>query len=158
MHRYHLLLIFLDPVLGNAIQKAASEVASLALVDHFPLVIWQAGSGTQTNMNTNEVISNRANEILGSPRGSKSPVHPNDHVNLSGSSNDGFATAMHVAAVLGLEEELLPQLDAMQDALRRKGNQFQHIIKVGRTHLQDAVPLTLGQEFFWLRGATRIRY
>ncbi|MCJ1298602.1 fumarase fum1 [Hypocenomyce scalaris] len=107
-------------------------------------------------MNVNEVISNRANEILGSPLGGKTPVHPNDHVNLSGSSNDGFATAMHIAAVLSLEEELLPQMAALEEALRRKSDQFQHIIKIGRTHLQDAVPLTLGQEFSGF--ATQIEY
>ena len=133
--------------MGYAIKKAASEVADLTLIDHFPLVIWQTGSGTQTNMNVNEVISNRANEILGSPLGAKSPIHPNDHVNLSGSSNDGFATAMHIAAILSLEEELLPQIFAFEKVLQRKVDQFDNIIKIGRTHLQDAVPLTLGQEF-----------
>jgi len=133
--------------LGQAIEQAASEVASGSLIDHFPLVIWQTGSGTQTNMNTNEVISNRANEILGSRLGAKKPVHPNDHVNMSGSSNDGFATAIHIAAVLALENELLPQMSLLEQALGRKKAQFDHIIKIGRTHLQDAVPLTLGQEF-----------
>ena len=155
-HYVLVLILPVEPKLGNAIQQAASEVASLALIEHFPLVIWQTGSGTQTNMNTNEVISNRANEILGSPLGAKSPVHPNDHVNLSGSSNDGFATAMHIAAVLSLEEELLPQIAAMQEALQKKSDQWQHIIKIGRTHLQDAVPLTLGQEFSGF--ATQMEY
>lgn len=137
----------LDSKLGEAIQKAADEVASLKLIDHFPLVIWQTGSGTQTNMNTNEVISNRANEILGSQLGSKSPIHPNNHVNLSGSSNDGFATAMHIAALLDFEELLLPSLRHLLKVMQRKSHEFAHIIKIGRTHLQDAVPLSLGQEF-----------
>ncbi|KAK5949901.1 fumarase fum1 [Knufia fluminis] len=137
----------LDAKLGVAIQQAASEVASLDLIDHFPLVIWQTGSGTQTNMNTNEVISNRANQILGHELGKKYPVHPNDHVNKSGSSNDGMATAMHIAAVLDLTELLLPSLQRITEVLRQRSDEFQDIIKVGRTHLQDAVPLSLGQEF-----------
>jgi fumarate hydratase class II len=137
----------LDPKLGKAIQQAAEEVASLKLVDHFPLVVWQTGSGTQSNMNANEVISNRAIEILGGQMGSKKPVHPNDHVNMSASSNDTFPTVMHIAAVLELEEELLPALKSLRDALDRKSQQFEKIIKIGRTHLQDATPLTLGQEF-----------
>ena len=136
-----------DPKLGKAIQQAAKEVASLKLVDHFPLVVWQTGSGTQSNMNANEVISNRAIEILGGQMGSKKPVHPNDHVNMSASSNDTFPTVMHIAAVLELEEELLPALKSLRDALDRKSQQFEKIIKIGRTHLQDATPLTLGQEF-----------
>ncbi|KIX99975.1 uncharacterized protein Z520_04613 [Fonsecaea multimorphosa CBS 102226] len=139
--------IDIDAKLGQAIQQAAKEVASLELIDHFPLVVWQTGSGTQTNMNTNEVISNRANEILGQPLGQKSPVHPNDHVNMSGSSNDGMATAMHIAAVLDLEDLLLPAVTSLRDAMRKKSEQFAHIVKIGRTHLQDAVPLSLGQEF-----------
>lgn len=136
--------------LAHAIEQAASEVASLKLIDHFPLSIWQTGSGTQTNMNTNEVISNRANEILGiKERGTKSPVHPNDHVNRSGSSNDGTATAMHIAAVCEFEGRLLPSLEALWRAMKSKSEEFEKlgIIKVGRTHLQDAVPLSLGQEF-----------
>ena len=137
----------LDPKIGNAIQEAASEVASLKLVDHFPLVVWQTGSGTQSNMNANEVISNRAIEILGGQMGSKKPVHPNDHVNISASSNDTFPTVMHIAAVLEIEEKLLPSLQNLRDALDRKSKQFEHLIKIGRTHLQDATPLTLGQEF-----------
>ncbi|KAK4550821.1 hypothetical protein LTR36_000401 [Oleoguttula mirabilis] len=137
----------LDPKLGKAIQEAASEVASLKLVDHFPLVVWQTGSGTQSNMNANEVISNRAIEILGGTMGSKKPVHPNDHVNMSASSNDTFPTVMHIAAVLEFEEQLLPSLKALKDALEKKREQFERIIKIGRTHLQDATPLTLGQEF-----------
>ena len=137
----------LDARLGDAIQTAASEVYSLKLIDHFPLVIWQTGSGTQTNMNTNEVISNRANKILSSPLGSKSPVHPNDHVNRSGSSNDGMATAMHVATVLDVEDLLIPALNSLRKLILQKSTEFQGIIKIGRTHLQDAVPLSLGQEF-----------
>ncbi|KAF2462972.1 fumarate hydratase [Lindgomyces ingoldianus] len=137
----------LDPKLGGAIQQAAAEVASLKLVDHFPLVVWQTGSGTQSNMNANEVISNRAIEILGGTMGSKKPVHPNDHVNMSASSNDTFPTVMHIAAVLDLEESLLPALISLRDALKKKSGQFEKIIKIGRTHLQDATPLTLGQEF-----------
>jgi fumarate hydratase class II len=117
------------------------------LVDHFPLVVWQTGSGTQSNMNANEVISNRAIEILGGQMGSKKPVHPNDHVNMSASSNDSFPTVMHVAAVLEIEETLLPSLKSLRDALQQKVDQFAKIIKIGRTHLQDATPLTLGQEF-----------
>ncbi|MCJ1289043.1 fumarase fum1 [Xylographa carneopallida] len=137
----------LDPKLGKAIQQAAEEVASLKLIDHFPLVVWQTGSGTQSNMNANEVISNRAIEILGGTMGSKKPVHPNDHVNMSASSNDSFPTVMHIAAVLELEESLLPALTSLRDALDAKSQQFAQIIKIGRTHLQDATPLTLGQEF-----------
>ncbi|KAJ9635511.1 fumarase fum1 [Coniosporium tulheliwenetii] len=137
----------LDPKLGKAIQQAAEEVASLKLIDHFPLVVWQTGSGTQSNMNANEVISNRAIEILGGTMGSKKPVHPNDHVNMSASSNDTFPTVMHIAAVLELEEQLLPTIQSLRDALHKKSQQFEHLIKIGRTHLQDATPLTLGQEF-----------
>src|SRR6266702_5343243 len=119
-----------DPKLGKAIQQAAQEVASLKLVDHFPLVVWQTGSGTQSNMNANEVISNRAIEILGGQMGSKKPVHPNDHVNMSASSNDTFPTVMHIAAVLELEEELLPALKSLRDELDRKSQQFEKIIKI----------------------------
>ena len=136
-----------DPKLGQAIQQAAEEVASLKLVEHFPLVVWQTGSGTQSNMNANEVISNRAIEILGGQMGSKKPVHPNDHVNMSASSNDSFPTVMHIAAVLELQEALLPAMQSLRTALEKKRQQFEHIIKIGRTHLQDATPLTLGQEF-----------
>ena len=137
----------LDPKVGKAIQQAAAEVASLKLVDHFPLVVWQTGSGTQSNMNANEVISNRAIEILGGTMGTKKPVHPNDHVNMSASSNDTFPTVMHIAAVLEFEEALLPALKNLHQALKNKADQFEHIIKIGRTHLQDATPLTLAQEF-----------
>ncbi|KAI5288206.1 fumarase fum1 [Ascosphaera aggregata] len=137
----------LDPKISEAIQKAASEVASLKLIDHFPLVVWQTGSGTQSNMNANEVISNRAIEILGGKMGTKSPVHPNDHVNMAASSNDSFPTVMHIAAVLEIEGTLLPALTSLRDALQSKVEAFSEIIKIGRTHLQDATPLTLGQEF-----------
>jgi len=137
----------LDPTLGEAITRAAREVMEGALDDHFPLVVWQTGSGTQTNMNANEVISNRAIELLGGTLGSKHPVHPNDHVNLGQSSNDVFPTAMHLAAVEQLCRGLLPALGALRDALSLKQKQFDDILKIGRTHLQDATPLTLGQEF-----------
>lgn len=139
----------LDPEVGKAIQQAAAEVADGKLTDHFPLVVWQTGSGTQSNMNANEVISNRAIEILGGQMGSKKPVHPNDHVNRSASSNDTFPTVMHIAAVLELESELIPSLRSLRDALKAKQDEFErkNIIKIGRTHLQDATPLTLAQEF-----------
>ncbi|KAI0702501.1 L-Aspartase-like protein [Cytidiella melzeri] len=137
----------LDPKLGEAIQSAADEVISGKLHDHFPLVVFQTGSGTQSNMNVNEVISNRAIEILGGELGSKKPVHPNDHVNMSQSSNDTFPTAMHVAAATEIQRSLIPALTELRDALEQKSKAFEHIIKIGRTHLQDATPLTLGQEF-----------
>jgi fumarate hydratase class II len=133
--------------LAEAIAAAAEEVAEGKLDDHFPLVVWQTGSGTQTNMNLNEVIANRANQLLGAPLGGKAPVHPNDHVNLSQSSNDSFPTAMHIATVLGLERQLLPALEGLRAALRAKALAFAPIVKIGRTHLQDAVPLRLGAEF-----------
>ncbi|XP_014663946.1 PREDICTED: fumarate hydratase, mitochondrial-like [Priapulus caudatus] len=137
----------LDATLADAICKAADEVASGALDDHFPLAVWQTGSGTQTNMNVNEVISNRANEILGSPLGAKLPVHPNDHVNMSQSSNDTFPAAMHIAVGTAVQQSLLPALSLLHDELSVKVKAFAKIIKVGRTHTQDATPLTLGQEF-----------
>ena len=137
----------LDIKLADAITKAADEVISLKLADHFPLSVWQTGSGTQTNMNSNEVISNRAIEILGGEIGSKTPVHPNDHVNMGQSSNDTFPTAMHIAAAMTINEELLPSLTKLRDALKAKQDEFKDIVKIGRTHLQDATPLTLGQEF-----------
>uniref|UniRef100_A0A452RYQ4 Fumarate hydratase, mitochondrial n=1 Tax=Ursus americanus TaxID=9643 RepID=A0A452RYQ4_URSAM len=127
--------------------EAADEVAEGKLNDHFPLVVWQTGSGTQTNMNVNEVISNRAIEMLGGELGSKKPVHPNDHVNKSQSSNDTFPTAMHIAAAMEVHAVLLPGLQKLHDALDAKSKEFTQIIKIGRTHTQDAVPLTLGQEF-----------
>ncbi|XP_044721650.1 lyase domain-containing protein [Hirsutella rhossiliensis] len=139
----------LDAKIGQAIQQAAKEVADGKLLDHFPLVVWQTGSGTQSNMNANEVISNRAIEILGGHMGTKKPVHPNDHVNRSASSNDTFPTVMHIAAVLELEQDLLPALQTLRAALAAKVADFEakKIIKIGRTHLQDATPLTLAQEF-----------
>ncbi|ODQ77403.1 hypothetical protein BABINDRAFT_172915 [Babjeviella inositovora NRRL Y-12698] len=137
----------LDATIAGAIQQAATEVAEGKLIDHFPLVVFQTGSGTQSNMNANEVISNRAIEILGGVLGSKSPVHPNDHVNQSQSSNDTFPTVMHIAAVTEITHHLLPELVGLRDALAQKAEEFQDIIKIGRTHLQDATPLTLGQEF-----------
>jgi len=136
-----------DPKIGDAIKQAATEVAEGKLLDHFPLVVWQTGSGTQSNMNSNEVISNRAIEILGGTMGTKKPVHPNDHVNMSASSNDSFPTAMHIAAVVELENTLLPSLRSLRNSLQTKVEAFEKIIKIGRTHLQDATPLTLGQEF-----------
>jgi len=137
----------LPPALSKLIESAADEVLSGKLDEHFPLRIWQTGSGTQTNMNVNEVISNRAIELAGGILGSKQPIHPNDHVNMSQSSNDVFPTAMHIAAVEEIHNELLPALDKMRRALKDKVTEFQDIRKVGRTHLMDAVSLTLGQEF-----------
>ena len=138
----------LDATIADAISKAADEVISGELYeDHFPLVIWQTGSGTQSNMNTNEVISNRAIEMLGGVLGSKSPVHPNDHVNKSQSSNDTYPTAMHIATVQEIHNTLLPGLEKLLNGLERKCKEFAKIIKIGRTHTQDATPLTLGQEF-----------
>jgi fumarate hydratase class II len=137
----------LDPKLGHAIIQAATEVMEGKLNDHFPLVVWQTGSGTQSNMNANEVISNRAIEILGGEMGSKKPVHPNDHVNMSQSSNDTYPTAMHIACAEEIVHRLLPALRKLRNALRHKAQEFKDIIKIGRTHTQDATPLTLGQEF-----------
>jgi fumarate hydratase, class II len=132
---------------AGAIGKAADEVIDGRHPDEFPLAVWQTGSGTQTNMNANEVLANRASELLGGPRGAQRLVHPNDEVNRSQSSNDVIPTAMHVAAAVALEEELLPQLEKLRDALAAKSAAFGGIVKIGRTHLQDATPLTLGQEF-----------
>ena len=137
----------LDPALADAIEAAAREVADGRFDDQFPLAIWQTGSGTQTNMNVNEVIAGRANEALGAGRGGKRPVHPNDHVNRGQSSNDSFPTALHVAAVVALNRDLLPALDRLCGALTRCRDAWGDVIKIGRTHLQDATPLTLGQEF-----------
>jgi len=137
----------LEAKVGKAIVDAATEVAEGKLDDHFPLSVWQTGSGTQSNMNTNEVVANRAIEILGGEIGSKSPVHPNDHVNRSQSSNDTFPTAMHIAAAEEIVHRLVPALQTLRNALNDKANKFDDIIKIGRTHLQDATPLTLGQEF-----------
>ncbi|CDX57114.1 fumarate hydratase (fumarase C),aerobic Class II [Mesorhizobium plurifarium] len=137
----------LDPAIGKAIVDAAQEVIDGKLNDHFPLVVWQTGSGTQSNMNANEVISNRAIEMLGGVMGSKKPVHPNDHVNMSQSSNDTYPTAMHVACAERVVHHLIPALHHLHKALDAKARAFNHIIKIGRTHTQDATPLTLGQEF-----------
>jgi len=137
----------LDKKIGKAIVDAATEVMNNQLDDHFPLSVWQTGSGTQTNMNVNEVISNRAIEMLGGTLGSKTPVHPNDHVNMGASSNDTFPTAMHIAAVEEIHTRLLPAVKKLHDAMDAKSKEFASIIKIGRTHLQDATPLTLGQEF-----------
>jgi fumarate hydratase class II len=137
----------LDTKLGAAIVDAAKAVAAGRLDEHFPLVVWQTGSGTQTNMNANEVIANRAIEALGGEMGSKEPVHPNDHVNMSQSSNDTFPTAMHIATVEETHRKLMPALEHLASALGEKAAQFDTIVKIGRTHTQDATPLTLGQEF-----------
>jgi fumarate hydratase class II len=145
--RANLRLGELTPEIAGAIDQAAAEVAAGRWDEHFPLVIWQTGSGTQSNMNANEVIANRAIELLGGVPGSKQPVHPNDHVNRSQSSNDSFPTAMHLAAALCLTGDLLPALRQLGAALTAKVKDFADIVKIGRTHLQDATPLTLGQEF-----------
>ncbi|OCJ04300.1 fumarate hydratase, class II [Rhizobium sp. AC44/96] len=145
--RANMTLGQLDPALGKAIVDAAQEVIGGKLDAHFPLVVWQTGSGTQSNMNANEVISNRAIEMLGGVMGSKKPVHPNDHVNMSQSSNDTFPTAMHIACAEEIVRHLLPSLRHLHAALDMKVTEFSHIIKIGRTHTQDATPLTLGQEF-----------
>ncbi len=137
----------LDAKLKDAIVAAAQEVIDGKLDDHFPLVVWQTGSGTQSNMNANEVISNRAIEMLGGAMGSKKPVHPNDHVNMSQSSNDTYPTAMHIACAEEIHHRLLPALRHLHEALDAKAKSWGHIIKIGRTHTQDATPLTLGQEF-----------
>ncbi|MDM9618901.1 class II fumarate hydratase [Rhizobium sp. S96] len=145
--RANMALGQLDPALGKVIIDAAQEVIDGKLDAHFPLVVWQTGSGTQSNMNANEVISNRAIEMLGGVMGSKKPVHPNDHVNMSQSSNDTFPTAMHIACAEEIVRHLLPSLRHLHAALDMKVTEFSHIIKIGRTHTQDATPLTLGQEF-----------
>ena len=137
----------LEPELANAIISAADEVIDGTLADEFPLSVWQTGSGTQSNMNANEVISNRAIEMLDGKRGSKDPVHPNDHVNMGQSSNDTFPTVMHMSAAQTIDSDLLPSLEKLYGALTRKARSFDKIVKIGRTHLQDATPLTLGQEF-----------
>jgi len=137
----------LDATIADAIDSAAQEVIDGTLDDQFPLVIWQTGSGTQSNMNVNEVIAGRANEMLTGTRGGKSPVHPNDHVNMSQSSNDSFPTALHIAASLAVTRKLFPALDRLRTALQAKADAWTDIVKIGRTHLQDATPLTLGQEF-----------
>lgn len=145
--RVNMGLGVLDDRVGDAIARAATEVSEGKLTGEFPLVVWQTGSGTQSNMNANEVIANRANELLGGQRGQKEPVHPNDHVNRGQSSNDTFPTAMHIAAAEQAERALVPALEHLHRALLAKSQEFQSIIKIGRTHTQDATPLTLGQEF-----------
>ena len=140
---------------ADLIVKAANEVISGKLDDHFPLFVWQTGSGTQSNMNVNEVISNRAIQMVKGTLGTQEPVHPNDHVNMSQSSNDTFPTAMHIAAVREIRETLLPKAGALATAIEDKANEWEHIIKIGRTHLEDAVPLTVGQE--WSGYATQMR-
>src|SRR5215210_4824493 len=145
--RVNARLGLLEPQIAEAIQQAAGEVARGDLDGQFPLVIWQTGSGTQSNMNANEVIAGRANEVLAGKRGGKRPVHPNDHVNKSQSSNDSFPTAMHVAAARAVHVKLLPAIKGMRDKLGELAERWDSIVKIGRTHLQDATPLTLGQEF-----------
>ena len=140
---------------SEAIVHAADEVIAGKLDEHFPLYVWQTGSGTQSNMNVNEVVSNRANQLLGGAIGSKKPVHPNDHVNLGQSSNDTFPTAMHIASVIELEKHLLPQAEALVKAIEQKADEWKDVVKIGRTHLMDAVPLTVGQE--WSGWAHQIR-
>ena len=143
----------LSPELGKAIIAAANEVIDGKLDDNFPLVVWQTGSGTQTNMNVNEVIANRAIEMLGGEMGSKKPIHPNDHVNMSQSSNDSFPTAIHISSALETINKLFPAIDHLTIALKDKEKEFSKIIKIGRTHTQDATPITLGQEFSGYRAA-----
>jgi fumarate hydratase, class II len=143
----NLALGSLDARRAKAIVNAAQEIIDGKLDDHFPLSVWQTGSGTQSNMNVNEVIANRANEMLGGKRGAKAPIHPNDHVNMSQSSNDSFPTAMHIAAAMEISQRLIPALVHLQGALKDKTKEFASIVKIGRTHTQDATPLTLGQEF-----------
>ena len=145
----------LDPVRTEAIVQAADEAIAGELDAHFPLYVWQTGSGTQSNMNVNEVLSNRAIQLLGGTLGTKSPVHPNDHVNMGQSSNDTFPTAMHIATVLELDEVLLPQADKLATAIEAKANAWMDVVKTGRTHLQDATPLTVGQE--WSGYAEQMR-
>ena len=137
----------LNKKISKYIIKAADEVIKGKLDDHFPLKVWQTGSGTQTNMNVNEVISNRAIQLMGGKMGTKKPVHPNDHVNKSQSTNDVFPTAMHIAIAIKSKKKLLPSLKLLEKELGKKVNEFNKIVKLGRTHLQDATPLTLGQEF-----------
>ncbi|WP_027531731.1 lyase family protein [Bradyrhizobium sp. WSM3983] len=140
-------LCALDPNLAQAIENAATELREGRFDGHFPLTIWQTGSGTQTNMNANEVIANRANEMLGKPLGARAPIHPNDHVNRSQSSNDSFPTVMHVSTALALRERLLPALSILQAELAAKAEVYSDVVKIGRTHLMDAVPMTMGQAF-----------
>ncbi|SRR6266567_1449796 len=145
----------LEPWRANAISAVADEVIGAQLDSEFPLFVWQSGSGTQTNMNVNEVIANRAIQLLGGDVGSKTPIHPNDHVNMSQSSNDTFPTAMHIATTLAIKKYLLPRVEALVAAVEDKASRWHHIVKIGRTHLQDAVPLTVGQE--WSGYAAQLR-
>jgi len=145
--RANLAVGAIEPKLADAIERAAREVWDGRFDDHFPLPIWQTGSGTQTNMNVNEVIANRANELMGEPLGTRSPVHPNDHVNRSQSSNDSFPTMMHIAVLGELTRDLRPALVTLRDACAGKAEAFSDIVKVGRTHLMDAVPMMVGQGF-----------
>jgi fumarate hydratase, class II len=145
----------LDATLAEAIVAAADEVIAGVLDSEFPLYVWQTGSGTQSNMNVNEVIANRASQLLGGKLGTKHPVHPNDHVNMGQSSNDSFPTAMHIATLLAIRNQTLPQINALADAIWKKAVEWVDVVKIGRTHLQDAVPLTVGQE--WSGWATQIR-
>jgi fumarate hydratase, class II len=142
----------IDPTIADAIEAAATDIIAGHYDDQFPLVIWQTGSGTQSNMNVNEVIAGIANERLNGTRGGKTPVHPNDHVNMAQSSNDSFPTALHISAVMGVISTLLPVLDHLHEALAKKASDWKDIVKIGRTHLQDATPLTLGQEFSGYRA------
>src|ERR1700675_4655210 len=142
----------LDQRRARAIIRAAREVIDGKLDDHFPLVVWQTGSGTQTNMNLNEVIANRANELLGGELGAKKPVHPNDHVNMSQSSNDSFPSAMYIAAAVNVTQRLMPAVKALHDAVAAKSSEWADIVKIGRTHMQDATPITLGQEWSGYAG------
>ncbi len=137
----------LDRTRTDLIVRAAEKILAGELADQFPLVVWQTGSGTQSNMNMNEVLANVANELAGQPRGSYQPVHPNDHVNHAQSTNDSFPTAIHVAAAIQINQQLIPRMRALRDTLSAKAESFKDIVKIGRTHLQDATPLTLGQEF-----------
>ena len=151
----------LDKKISNAIVKASKEVISGKLNDHFPLSVWQTGSGTQSNMNANEVISNRAIELLGGKKGSKTPVHPNDHCNMSQSSNDTFPTAMHIACALDTKEKLLPSLKKLSNILKTKSEEFKDTVKIGRTHLQDATPVLLGKNSLvitlkWKKGSSAL--
>src|SRR6201997_1608589 len=145
----------LDPVLAAAIVHAADEVIAGKLDAEFPLYVWQTGSGTQSNMNVNEVIANRASQLLGGELGTKHPVHPNDHVNVGQSSNDTFPTAMHIATLLAIRNDTLPRIDALAEAVWKKAVEWVDVVKIGRTHLQDATPLTVGQE--WSGWATQLR-
>ena len=148
----------LDSKISKFIIKAAEEVIRGKLDNHFPLKVWQTGSGTQTNMNVNEVIANRAIQMMGGKLGSKKPVHPNDHVNKSQSTNDVFPTAMHIAIALRTRTKLLPSLKLLEKELAKKSREFKNIVKVGRTHLQDATPLTLGQEFSGYHAQLKIAF